>query len=92
MPGEAVVVPADLFRELSLTNRDFRQLLDRYLQAYINLHTDVEAYEDEPTRGACLECGDEFALHGSPADRDAPIAVAEQEPATEAHDDAVTAA
>ncbi len=35
------------------------------------LHTDVEAYEDEPTRAACLNCGEEFALRGSAADRDA---------------------
>ncbi len=59
------------------------------------LHTDVEAYEDEPTRGACLDCGEEFELGGSPADRDAADAadaVVEEEPAVEAHDDAVTAA
>jgi CRP-like cAMP-binding protein len=37
VPGEAVVVPADFFRELSATNADFRQLLDRYLQAYTNM-------------------------------------------------------
>ncbi len=34
------------------------------------LHTDIEPYEDEPTRGACLECGEEFGLRGSPADTD----------------------
>jgi hypothetical protein len=56
------------------------------------LHTDVEGYEDEPTRGACLECGEEFALHGSPPDREAAITMAEQEPAAEAHDDVVAAA
>jgi len=32
------------------------------------LHTNVEPYEDEPTRGACLDCGEEFGLRGSPAD------------------------
>jgi len=59
------------------------------------LHTDVEVYEDEPTRGACLDCGEEFELRGSPADRDAADpadAVVEEEPAVEAYDDAVTAA
>jgi len=59
------------------------------------LHTDVEAYEDEPTRGACLDCGEEFELRGSPADRDSADAVdiaAEKEPAVEAHGDSVAAA
>jgi len=35
------------------------------------LHTEIEPYEDEPTRGACLECGEEFGLRGSPADKPA---------------------
>jgi len=61
----------------------------------ICLHSDVEAYEDEPTRGACLDCGEEFELRASPADRDAADAVdvaAEEEPVVDAHDDAVAAA
>lgn len=32
------------------------------------LHTEIEPYEDEPSRGACRECGEEFGLRGSPAD------------------------
>jgi len=32
------------------------------------LHTEIEPYEDEPARGACVECGEEFGLRGSPAD------------------------
>jgi len=32
------------------------------------LHTDIEPYEDDPSRGACLECGEEFGLRGSLAD------------------------
>jgi len=59
------------------------------------LHTEIEPYEDEPTRGACVDCGEEFELRGSPADRDpanaADVAV-EEEPAVDAHDDAVAAA
>jgi len=31
------------------------------------LHTEIEPYEDEPTRGACVECGEEFGLRGSAA-------------------------
>ncbi len=34
------------------------------------LHTEIEPYEDEPTRGACVDCGEEFGLRGSPADAD----------------------
>jgi CRP-like cAMP-binding protein len=32
-----VTINASLFRELSATNSRFRQLLDRYLQAYVNM-------------------------------------------------------
>jgi len=32
------------------------------------LHTEIEPYEDEPTHGACVDCGEEFGLRGSPAD------------------------
>jgi CRP-like cAMP-binding protein len=35
--GDAVEVPADLFRELMKTNAPFRQLLDRFLQGYVNM-------------------------------------------------------
>ncbi len=41
------------------------------------LHTEIEPYEDEPTRGACVECGEEFGLRGSSADADGS---AEEEP------------
>jgi len=34
------------------------------------LHTEIEPYEDEPTRGACLDCGEEFGLRGAPANAD----------------------
>lgn len=35
--GSAIKIPADLFRELTATDAAFRQLLDRYLQAYVNM-------------------------------------------------------
>lgn len=35
--GSAVRIPADVFRELAATDAAFRQLLDRYLQAYVNM-------------------------------------------------------
>jgi len=35
--GHAIRISATLFRELSLSSRGFRQLLDRYLQAYVNM-------------------------------------------------------
>jgi CRP-like cAMP-binding protein len=35
--GRAVRMPADLFRELAATDHGFRQHLDRYLQAYVNM-------------------------------------------------------
>jgi CRP-like cAMP-binding protein len=35
--GSAVKITAALFRELSAIDADFRQLLDRYLQAYVNM-------------------------------------------------------
>jgi len=35
--GDAIRIPADLFRELAETDHDFRQHLDRYLQAYVNM-------------------------------------------------------
>jgi len=34
------------------------------------LHIEIEPYEDEPTRGACLDCGEEFGLRGAPANAD----------------------
>ena len=37
VPGEAISLPASLFLQLSNDDVGFRQLLDRYLQAYINL-------------------------------------------------------
>jgi CRP-like cAMP-binding protein len=35
--GSAIRIPADLFRELAASDPGFRQLLDRYLQAYVNM-------------------------------------------------------
>jgi CRP-like cAMP-binding protein len=35
--GSAIKLPADLFRELLASDPAFRQLLDRYLQAYVNM-------------------------------------------------------
>lgn len=37
VPGEAVVIPAQMFSYLTKENLGFRAVLDRYLQAYINL-------------------------------------------------------
>jgi CRP-like cAMP-binding protein len=37
VPGSAIKIEATLFRELSATYSGFRQLLDRYLQAYTNM-------------------------------------------------------
>jgi len=34
------------------------------------LHTEIEPYEDEPTHGACVDCGEEFGLRGAPANGD----------------------
>jgi CRP-like cAMP-binding protein len=35
--GNAIRIPADVFRELAASDAAFRQLLDRYLQAYVNM-------------------------------------------------------
>jgi CRP-like cAMP-binding protein len=35
--GTAIKIPATLFRELTAVDAGFRQLLDRYLQAYVNM-------------------------------------------------------
>jgi CRP-like cAMP-binding protein len=35
--GDAIRIPADVFRELAASDAAFRQLLDRYLQAYVNM-------------------------------------------------------
>lgn len=35
--GKAIRIPATLFHELTLVDAGFRQLLDRYLQAYVNM-------------------------------------------------------
>jgi CRP-like cAMP-binding protein len=35
--GDAIKIPADLFRDLVAADLDFRQHLDRYLQAYVNM-------------------------------------------------------
>ena len=59
------------------------------------LHTDVEAYQTSRRAAHASNCGEEFELRVSPADRDAADAadaVAEEEPAVDANDDVVTAA
>jgi hypothetical protein len=35
------------------------------------LHDDIEPYEDDPSRGACTECGEEFDLAAAPKAEDA---------------------
>lgn len=35
--GRAIKIPADLFRKLAASDAAFRQVLDRYLQAYVNM-------------------------------------------------------
>jgi CRP-like cAMP-binding protein len=35
--GRAIRIPADFFRDLAASHKAFRQLLDRYLQAYVNM-------------------------------------------------------
>jgi len=37
VPGEAIQIKADLFQKMSVESRKFRSLLDRYLQAYMNM-------------------------------------------------------
>lgn len=37
VPGVALKIPAPLFKQLHATSEKFRRLLDRYVQAYINL-------------------------------------------------------
>jgi len=36
------------------------------------LHTEIEPYEDEPTHGVCVDCGEEFELRGASANADDP--------------------
>jgi hypothetical protein len=31
------------------------------------LHAEIEPYEDEPSRGACADCGEEFGVRVGPA-------------------------
>jgi hypothetical protein len=45
------------------------------------LHTEVEPFEDEPSRGACVECGEEFEL--STASDDLAEELGEHEPQAE---------
>lgn len=35
------------------------------------LHTEIESYEDESSRGACIECGEEFEINARPSEPDA---------------------
>jgi CRP-like cAMP-binding protein len=37
VPGTAIKISAEVFRNLSMTNTKFRQRLDRYMQAYVNM-------------------------------------------------------
>ena len=37
------------------------------------LHAEIEPYEDEATRDACIECGEKFRLRGSTAKADEPV-------------------
>jgi CRP-like cAMP-binding protein len=37
VPGRAIIISAELFKELSSSDHHLRQLLDRYLQAYVNM-------------------------------------------------------
>jgi len=37
VPGDAILISTQMFAHLTQKNADFRRLLDRYLQAYINL-------------------------------------------------------
>lgn len=37
VPGDAIKIPATVFRELTASDPVFRQRLDRYLQAYVNM-------------------------------------------------------
>jgi len=39
----------------------------------IFLHAEIEPYEDEATRDACIECGEKFRLRGSTAKADEPV-------------------
>jgi CRP-like cAMP-binding protein len=41
--GCSIKISADLFRELATTDRAFQQLLDRYLQAYVNMLSQLAA-------------------------------------------------
>jgi hypothetical protein len=44
------------------------------------LHTEIEPYEDEPSRGACAACGEEFGVRvASSVDGESGEAVAEEE-------------
>ncbi|MBC5804992.1 MAG: hypothetical protein GIW96_02050 [Candidatus Eremiobacteraeota bacterium] len=31
------------------------------------LHTDIEPYDDDPTRGVCVDCGDDFGIRVAPS-------------------------
>jgi len=42
------------------------------------LHTEIEPYEDESSRGACTDCGEEFAINAD-SSRGASIASAEED-------------
>ena len=46
------------------------------------LHIEIEPYEDDPSLGACVECGEEFGLRGLSLE-DASDSAQDQEPAPE---------
>lgn len=57
------------------------------------LHTEIEAYEDEPSRGACIDCGEEFGVRiAASAESESADAAAEEEPLVDefAREDAVS--
>jgi len=41
-----------------------------YEDGEVCLHTEIEPYDDEPTRGACVDCGEEFGLRRAPTNAD----------------------
>ena len=52
------------------------------------LHREIEPYEDEPTRGACSDCGEELVIKSNATPQDGGLAPEEEEEA--AHDGVVS--
>jgi hypothetical protein len=55
------------------------------------LHTEIEPYQDEPSRGACVDCGEEFGVRVVTSTDESDGAAAEEEPLVDefAREDAV---